>query len=100
MKDLVSMIITAEQKATIIAALKQIEACLQNMVSLSPDERKSAIGMRAKNGDFARGTLRIAAQGGDACLRRIDGGWNGNGAGWKGQRCVFGRHRWGLEGHR
>ena len=62
MKDLVSMIITAEQKATILAALQQIAACLPNLVSLTPDERKSIIGMRAKNGDFARATMRIADQ--------------------------------------
>jgi hypothetical protein len=62
MKDLISMIVTAEQKATVLAALKQIEASLPNMVSLEPDERKSVLRMRAKNGDFARTTLRIAAQ--------------------------------------
>jgi hypothetical protein len=62
MKDLVSMIITAEQKATILAALAQIEACLQKMISLEPDDRKSLIRMRAKNGDFARATMRLAGQ--------------------------------------
>ena len=62
MQNLVSMVLTGDQLAAVDAALASLETNLGELVSLSPEQRRSVPRMGAKSESFCRQTLSLLGQ--------------------------------------